>query len=187
MNTLVINGSPHPNGESMTIFNEMREHLNGNIDIIMTYGNKISPCIDCRHCWEHDECAIKDGMQAIYDNIDSYDNVIIVSPLHFSELSSMLLKVASRLQVYWCAEFFRKKELIHKPKKGVLIVTGGGNTGTSKPISTAKMIFKHLNAEMIGSIFSMNTNELHTKEDMEALGKARELAHKLNSLYESMN
>lgn len=184
MKTLVLNGSPRRSGDSMTLLNEMKKHLKGDVDIVSAYYDKISPCIDCRYCWTHDECSIKDGMQKIYDQINSYDNVILVSPMHFSELSGMLLAITSRFQVYWCAEFFRNTKLVEKEKNGVLILTGGGGLSTSKPLSTAKMILKHVNAQLIGQILSMDTNNVQAKDDDNALNKARELALSLNSMFE---
>ncbi len=152
--------------------------------IVSAYRSRISPCIDCRHCWTHDACAVQDDMQTLYAEMDSYDNVIIASPTHFTELSGMLLAVTSRLQMYWCARFFRNKELIRKRKNGVLILTGGGNANPAKPLSTARTIFNHLNADFIDHIDSLKTNDVPTREDRQALDKAKELALRLNALYE---
>jgi multimeric flavodoxin WrbA len=184
MKTLAFNGSPHNNGEPMTIGNEMRKYLHGDADIVSAYRDRISPCVDCRHCWKYDECAISDGMQKIYEDIDSYDNIILASPVHFTELSSMLLAVTSRLQMYWCAKFFRDKDLIRNPKNGVLILTGGGGGSPARPLSTAKTIFRHLNAELIGQVYSLNTNVVRSADDRAAMQKAKELALELNRRYE---
>ncbi|NLO48962.1 MAG: flavodoxin family protein [Clostridiales bacterium] len=183
MKTLVFNGSPNNSGETMTILNEMRKHLHGEADIVEAYRSHISPCIDCRHCWTNDECAIQDDMQQIYDNIDKYDNVILASPIHFTELSGMLLTVTSRLQMYWCAEFFRGTTLIKNKKNAVLILTGGGGASPAKPLSTAKNIFRHLNAELIGQVYSLSTNDIPAKDDRAAMEKAKALALELNERY----
>ena len=169
MKTLVFNGSPNNSGETMTILNEMRKHLHGEADIVEAYRSHISPCIDCRHCWTNDECAIQDDMQQIYDNIDKYDNVILASPIHFTELSGMLLTVTSRLQMYWCAEFFRGTTLIKNKKNAVLILTGGGGAS--------------LNAELIGQVYSLSTNDIPAQDDRAAMEKAKALALELNERY----
>ena len=183
MKTLVLNGSPHKEGETMTLVGEMRKYLVGQVDIVSAYYDHISPCIDCRFCWEHDGCSIDDAMQSVYANIDRYDNVIIASPMQFSELSGALLSVTSRLQVYWCAKFFRHVQLSKKKKNGILVLTGGGGLGTAKPESTANMIFDHMNAKCIGKLFSLKTNVIHTHDDTAALDQARALAITLNELF----
>jgi len=48
-------------------------------------------------------------MQEIYKYIEECDNILIASPLYFSELTGKLLVVGSRLQTYFCARFFRKQ------------------------------------------------------------------------------
>jgi len=49
--------------------------------------------------------------------IQECDNILIASPLYFSELTGKLLDVGSRLQTYFCARFFRNEEPIVKSKK----------------------------------------------------------------------
>jgi len=48
MKTLIINGSPRKNGDSMSIANEMIKYLEGEIKVVQTYYDNISPCLDCR-------------------------------------------------------------------------------------------------------------------------------------------
>ncbi|WP_169717969.1 hypothetical protein SPSIL_030240 [Sporomusa silvacetica DSM 10669] len=43
MKTLIINGSPRKNGHAMTLVNEMTKYLNGEVRIIHTYYDDISP------------------------------------------------------------------------------------------------------------------------------------------------
>ena len=62
MKTLIINGSPRKNGDTMVLINEFLKNLNGEVKLINTYYDKISPCIDCRYCWSNSSCAINDEM-----------------------------------------------------------------------------------------------------------------------------
>jgi multimeric flavodoxin WrbA len=62
MRTLIINGSPRKNGDTMTLINEMTQYLSGELKIINTYYDNISLCIDCRYCWQNDGCSIDDGL-----------------------------------------------------------------------------------------------------------------------------
>lgn len=181
MKTLIINGSPRKNGDTMALINEMIKYLDGDKKIVNTYYDDISPCIDCRYCWKHNACSINDGMHDIYKLLDEVDNVIIASPLYFSELTGKLLSFASRLQRFYAQRCIRKiSDFKLKNKKGVLIITGGGDGKPDPAIERAKIIFRHVNAEIIGEIFSLNTDTIPAKEDLKALEKAKALALRLN-------
>ncbi len=56
-------------------------------------------------------------MQETYKYIEECDNILIASPIYFSELTGALLNIGSRLQTYFCARFFRKEKPIKKAKK----------------------------------------------------------------------
>jgi multimeric flavodoxin WrbA len=168
----------------MTLVNEMVKYLEGEVRIVNTYYDDISPCVDCRYCWNNRGCCINDGMQEVYKLLNEVDNVILASPLYFSELSGQLLSFASRLQLFYVSRCIRKdKAFSQKKKNGVLIISAGGDTKDYKPsLRTGNIIFKQMNTASIGSVYTINTNNIPAKEDKEALLKARELAVKLNEL-----
>ncbi len=95
MKTLILNGSPRINGD-------------GEYRIVDAYRCNISPCLDCRYCWKSNGCAMNDEMQEIYKYIQECDNILIASPLYFSELTGKLLDVGSRLQTYFSCRGIRK-------------------------------------------------------------------------------
>lgn len=184
MKTLIINGSPRKHGDTMSLINEMIKHLKGEVKSVNTYYDDITPCIDCRYCWKNKGCSIDDGMQAVYKLLDEVDNVIIASPLHFSELTGKLLSFASRLQCFYALRHIQKDTNFKlKQKNAVLIITGGGDGSPEPAKRRANIIFRHINAESIGTILSLKTDAVPAKDDIEALSKARELALKLNELY----
>ena len=183
MKTLVINGSPRENGHSMTLVNEITKHINGDIKIVNTYFDSISPCNDCRDCWHNDGCSIDDEMQGIYKLLDEVDNIILASPLYFSELTGKLLDFASRLQYFFVLKCIQKDTKFKLKKKNALLVITGGGDGSPQPaIDRANIIFRLINAELIGTILSLQTNEIPAKEDFKALSEARELALILNDI-----
>jgi multimeric flavodoxin WrbA len=184
MKTLIINGSPRKNGDTMTLVNEMTKYLDGDIKIVHAYFDNISPCVDCRFCWRNDGCSINDEMQDIYRDLDEVDNIILASPLHFSELTGKLLSFASRLQYFYVLRCIRKElKFKLKKKNSILIITGGGDGNHNPAVSRANIIFRQINAELIGTIMSLHTNEIPAKQDAEALSKAKEFAIKLNGLH----
>lgn len=145
MKTLIFNGSPRKNGDTASLLRVLTEKLDGEVKTVNAYTCGISPCIDCRYCWKHNGCAIKDGMQEIYDYIQECDNVLIASPIYFSELTGMLLALGSRLQTYVSARYMRKETPIAKAKKGAVILVGGGSGGAERAYETAKEWLKLMN------------------------------------------
>lgn len=122
MKTLILNGSPRPGGDTASLLRLLTEDLTGEHRQVDAYRADISPCVDCRFCWTHSGCAIQDEMQEIYAYIQACDNILIASPIYFSELTGKLLDVCSRLQTYYCARHFRQEKPITKAKKGAILL-----------------------------------------------------------------
>lgn len=185
MKTVIINGSPRKNGDSMTLVNELTKYLDGEVQIVNTYFDNIKPCIDCRHCWNNPACSIKDDMQDVYELLKDADNIVISSPVYFSELTGQVLNFASRLQLFYMSKRMNRDiGLNNKIKNGLLIVTAGGDTKNieERVIKTSNLIFRYINAKSIGTIYSINTDNVPAQNDVTALEKAREFALKLNIL-----
>ena len=170
MKTLIWNGSPRKEGDTVSLINKVIEHLEGEYKIVNAYDCGVQPCIDCRYCWKNAGCCIEDGMQEIYDYIQECDNILIASPIYFSELTGALLNVGSRLQTYFCSSFFRKEKLIEKPKKGAVILVGGGDGKPEKAYDTACCLLHHMNAyDIFPIVISHDTNNRPAVEDNAAL------------------
>lgn len=170
MKTLILNGSPRKNGDTVSLIGKFTEKLVGEYRIVNAYSCNVSPCLDCRYCWKNSGCAIEDEMQEIYQYIQECDNILIASPLYFSELTGKLLDVGSRLQAYFCARFFRKEEPVVKLKKGAVILVGGGDGHIDKAYGTACTLLHHMNCHDIHeAVYSHNTNERAAIYDENAL------------------
>ena len=111
MRTLILNGSPRKKGDTTALIGAFTKHLQGEYRIIDCYSTNLSPCMDCRFCQEKLSCPINDKMQEIYDYLSDCDNLILASPVHYAELSSGLLKIASWFQIYSSALIFRHEKL----------------------------------------------------------------------------
>ncbi len=159
MKTLIFNGSPRKNGDTSSLVSKLLEDLTGEHKIVHAYDCGIQPCMDCRYCWKNRGCCIHDNMQEVYAYIQECDNILIASPIYFSELTGALLNVASRLQTYYCARFFRKEKPIPKKKKGAVILVGGGDGNMDQPYHTACILLRHMNANNIYPVVCYhNTN-----------------------------
>lgn len=166
MKTLILNGSPRRNGETVSLINKLTEQLGGEYKIVDAYYSDISACVDCRYCWNNDGCSIKDEMTEIYDYIVDCDNIVIASPIYFSQPTGKLLDVCSRFQRYFAAKFFRKETPPIKVKRGAVILVGGGDGNPQKAYETLCGILNHINiTETYKLVGSFNTNELPAVEN----------------------
>ena len=121
-------------------------------------------------------------MQEIYSYIEDCDNVIIASPIYFSELTGKMLDLGSRLQTYFCGRFFRKEEINVTPKKGAVILVGGGDGRVEKAYETACTLLHHMNCHNVDEVAcSLNTNVVPAIQDQKALEGIERIAKFLNS------
>ena len=58
LKTLIINGSPRINGDTASLLDVVKENIEGEYKVVDAYRCSISPCLDCRFCWENNGCAI---------------------------------------------------------------------------------------------------------------------------------
>ncbi len=185
MKTLILNGSTRRNGDTDALINEFCNNILGEVKVVSSHFDEISPCIDCRFCWGNDGCSLNDKMQEIYNYLEECDNIVIASPIWFSELSGPLLNVASRVQMYYASKRFRGIDKIFKKKNGVLMLAGAEKGTEEKASTTAHTIFKFLNAlPCVSNVFSLDTDNVPAADDIYAIYKAGEAAKLLNSLYE---
>ena len=183
MKTLILNGSPKRNGDLSALLAAFSQELEGEVRTISMYDG-ISPCLDCRYCWQHPGCAVRDGMQEIYPYLERCHNLVLASPIWFSSLSGPLLNLASRFQTYFAARFFRGEAPTLTPKNGVVLFTGGEPGTEEQPLQTAMTIFKTVGVRRpaVAVVRSMCTDQLPAREDTAALEAAREAARTLNRL-----
>lgn len=183
MKTLILNGSPRKNGDTVSLINKLTEQLNGEYKIVDAYYSDISACVDCRYCWNNDGCSINDEMTEIYDYIVDCDNVVIVSPIYFSQPTGKLLDVCSRFQTYFAAKHFRNQVPFIKPKKGAVILVGGGDGNPEDAYKTACSLLHHINvAEIYPLVGAFNTNTSPAIEDTEAVKSVVNIANHFNQL-----
>ena len=179
--TLIFNGSPRKQGDTAALLGVLTASLAGEFRVVDCYRADIAPCIDCRSCRREKRCVLNDGMQEIYAYIEACDNVVVASPIYYSELTGKLLDVASRFQLYYSARFFRKEDPGIKPKKAGVVLVGGGDGDPKRPYATAKILLRELNAaEIFPLVCSHATNTLPAARDEEALAAVRRLAGFLN-------
>ncbi len=174
MKVLILNGSPRPNGDTAYILGALKSKFpyGTEFESLNTYAANIHPCNDCRYCWEKEGCCIKDEMEILRK--DDYDVLIIASPLYMSFVTPPLFSVISRLNFIWSNHYFLKISKEMKAKKGILILTGGGDGSPNPAVSIAKTAFHFLNASFdpaLDFIQSLNTNSVSVQDDPDLDGQ----------------
>ena len=177
MKTLILNGSPRSNGDTVSLIRQVTANLAGEYYIVDAYHCQISACVDCRYCWSHLGCAIPDEMQELYRYLEECDNVLIASPVYFSELTGKLLDLCSRLQMYFGASHMQKVTLLTKPKRGAVILVGGGLGSIDRASETAHMLLKQMKCtEIYPLVSSHDTDHVPAAEDADAVRGAQSVA-----------
>lgn len=182
MKTLIFNGSPRKEGNTAYIVKKITDGIEGEYRIVDAYRCNISPCVDCRYCKTNNGCAINDEMQEIYKYIEECDNILIASPIYFSEITGKLLDVGSRIQKYFCARYFRKENPISKPKRGAIILVSGSDTEEmNKAFLTAKILLHQMNCTQIHeALCCRNTDNVAAADNTDLITKIKNLIKFLN-------
>lgn len=174
MKVLIINGSPRSNGDTVYVLESLKNKFPGSavFEFLNAYESNIQPCNDCRHCWENEGCSIRDEMDILWR--DDYDVLILASPLYMSFVTPPLFSIISRLNAIWSNHYFLKTPKRMKVKKGVLILTGGGDGSPKPAICIAQTAFQFLNAQFdpaLDYIRSLNTNNVSVQDDQDLAGQ----------------
>ena len=169
MKTLIFNGSARKNGETQSMIDALTAQLEGEYKIVNA------------HCWEHPACSIQDGWQEIDSYLRECDNVVIASPVYFCEITGPVLSVLSRIQVYWAAKTFRHEKLLEKPKRGGMILLGGGQGTATASMNTSAVLLRQMNAkEIFDPVCCFATDHHHALEDEETMADLKKFAQFLN-------
>lgn len=100
MHILMINGSPHKEGNTYLALREMEKiFLEENITCeIVHIGNKaIRGCIACRSCAEKGKCVFDDCVNEIASKFESCDGLVIGSPVYYASANGTLVSFLDRL------------------------------------------------------------------------------------------
>ena len=181
MKTLIINGSPRPDGNTVALLRELKKELQGEVVEVSAFYSNIAPCVDCRGCWKTAKCVVDDGMQVIYE--DDFDNVVVASPVYYGTLPGSVLSLMSRLQPWHAATYFINEPLVQRPKKAAAILTAGGKGNQERAFHHLRALFRMLNAGGFEEhlVCSANTDTIPASDDPQALEQAGALANWLNS------
>lgn len=164
MKILAFFGGARKKGNTMGMLNYLFDNLEGEKEIINCYSLKVTPCTDCRYCYTHPECAIKDGMVDIYRKVKEADIIIFAAPIYFFGTPGPMKVMMDRFQVFW-ASVLRGDKPEKFTKKGAILMSGGSPmfktqfTAGLLEISEALNVY---NAEKIGEVLMADADEVES-------------------------
>lgn len=199
--TLIVNGSPRPEGETAYLIGVLKQQLRGEVVELSAFRDDISPCVDCRKCLETGRCAVDDDMRTVYD--DEYDNVVLATPIYFADLPGQVLSLMSRFQAIRAAKLLSRKAgsggqpeqadhdippcqvpyAVLRKKKAAVILTAGGKGNESNAAHHIHVFFRMLNGYgyMEHYAAASHTDDLPASCDEQAIGQVRDIAAWLNA------
>lgn len=100
MKVLMINGSPHANGNTYIALHEMEKIFkeNGVETEILHIGNKaIRGCVSCNACAEKGKCVFDDAVNEAAPKFEACDGLVVGSPVYYASANATLVAFLDRL------------------------------------------------------------------------------------------
>lgn len=174
---LLVNGSPHRNGNTFTALSEVAKALeeNGVEAEIVHIGNRpVQGCIGCYKCKEKGICVFHDEVyMSLRNKLTEADGIVIGSPVYFGGPSGSLCALLDRL-FYSCGQLAQ-----YKPAASVVVCRRGGATATFDRLNK---YFTILNMPVVSSqywniVYGRNPGE--ALQDAEGLQTMRTLGRNM--------
>jgi len=174
---LILNGSPHKNGNTFLTVQKFLNGFKNTDDEIKTYHLSelnYTTCIGCNKCYETGHCIFNDDITPLYRDYDEADFTIISSPIYFFTVSAFLKAAIDRTQAFWASKYILKKPTIDRNKKrfGVFIGTGGAPQSENYPQALTPvldMYSKAINTKLLDEIIFYDTDKVKMQNRPEDL------------------
>ncbi len=138
-----------------------------------TVRNKIiGACTHCDHCLKHNECVIKDDMNAVYGLLEKAEGIIIATPVYNGGISAQTKAVMDR-----CRALLAGDPEILRYKIGMAIAVGGDRVGAQELALQQIHTFYILNAviPISGGPFGANLGaNFWSKDTLEGVKQDKE-------------
>lgn len=183
MKVLLINGSPHANGNTYVALHEMEKiFVKENIETeILHIGNKdIRGCIGCRRCKKIGKCVFEDCVNETKEKLKECDGLVIGSPVYFASANATLIAFLTRL--FYSANF----DVTMKVGASVVAARRGGLSSTFDELNKFFAIsgMPIASGQYWNSIHGQMPGEAN--EDHEGLQSMRTLARNMSFLMKSI-
>ena len=183
MKVLILNGSPHANGNTSIAVNELVKTFEseGIETEVCHVGNKaVRGCIACRKCAELGRCVFDDVVNELAPKFEAADGLIVASPVFYASANATLIACLDRL--FFSTHFDKTM----KVGASVVVARRGGCSSTFDELN------KYFTITGMPIASSLYWNSVHGREsgeaayDAEGLMNMRILARNMTFLMRSI-
>ena len=160
MNILMINGSPHANGNTAIGLEEMKKIFDseGIETTILQVGDKaIRGCIGCGACSRTGKCAFDDEVNQAAELFEKADGLVLASPVYYASANGTLVSFLDRL--FMSSHF----DMTMKVGASIAVARRGGCTATFDQLN------KYLTKSGMAVASSQYWNLFHGRKKGEAV------------------
>ncbi len=100
MKVLLLNGSPHKNGNTSIALDEMKQTFSKEgveTETVIVGNQDIRGCIGCRSCARTGKCVFNDVVNELAPKFEAADGLVVASPVYFASPNATLIAVLDRL------------------------------------------------------------------------------------------
>ena len=100
MRVLILNGSPKANGNTAFALSQMAAVFAENnvaVDTVQVGSQAIRGCTGCGSCYKTGTCIFDDLVNQVAAKLDTYDGIVVGSPVYYASPNGTLLSFLDRL------------------------------------------------------------------------------------------
>ncbi len=183
MKVLMVNGSPHPNGNTAAALAEMQKvfEAEGVETELLQIGNKaIRGCVACGSCREKGKCVFDDAVNEAAPIFEAADGIVVGTPVYYASANATAVAFLDRL--FFSASFDKTM----KVGASVAVARRGGCSATFDELN------KYFTISGMPVASSQYWNSVHglvpgeAAQDAEGLQTMRTLAKNMTFLMKSI-
>lgn len=184
MKVLMVNGSPHPNGNTATALAEMQKvfEAEGVETTLLQVGNKaVRGCVACGSCREKGKCVFDDAVNEAAPLFEAADGLVIGTPVYYASANATVIAFLDRL--FFSAPFDKTM----KVGASVAVARRGGCSATFDELN------KYFTISGMPVASSQYWNSVHglvpgeAEKDAEGIQTMRTLARNMTFLMKSIS
>ena len=183
MKVLMINGSPHSNGNTALALKEMERIFTEQgmkTEMIWVGHSEMRGCIACNACLETGSCVYRDSVNQVAEKLKECDGMVIGSPVYYGSANGTLISFLDRL--FYSTRFDKTM----KVGASIAVARRGGCSATFDQLN------KYFTISGMPVASSQYWNSIHggapgdAMEDAEGLQTMRVLARNMAFLMKSI-
>lgn len=183
MKVILVNGSPHKNGntnEALAVISEELKKCNVETEIFWIGAKPIGGCIACLQCREKGKCVFEDTVNEFVEIAKDADGFIFGTPVHFAAMGGNIASFMDRA-FYSASLSGRTKHFMFKPVASIITARRAGTTATYDQIN------KYFGISQMPIISTRYWNMVHSgygdpkliNQDVEGIQMAKMLARNM--------